>query len=186
MAPYVCPWWMGYFLANPLRRFFQNPVAILEPFVKEGMVVLEPGPGMGFFTLDLARMVGPAGRVVAVDLQEKMLASLRRRAQRAGLLDRLEIRLAAPNVLGITDLANKVDFVLAFAMVHEMPVVDVFFKQVSLVLKPGGTLLLCEPRNHVTELQFLEELEAAAMAGLKLSSRPDIRQSWTAVLKKIA
>ncbi len=51
----VCPWWAGYFLASPLRQLFQDPAKILAPYVREGMTVLEPGPGMGFFTLELAR-----------------------------------------------------------------------------------------------------------------------------------
>jgi len=60
----VCPWWMGYLLACPLRRLWQDPANIVAPYVREGMTVLEPGPGMGFFTLELARRVGASGRVV--------------------------------------------------------------------------------------------------------------------------
>ena len=80
MAHRICPWWLGYWLVSPLRKLRENPSKALAPFVREGMVVLEPGPGMGFFTLAVARLVGPEGRVVAVDLQPKMLASLERRA----------------------------------------------------------------------------------------------------------
>ncbi len=47
----VCPWWIGYLLASPLRRFAHDPRAILAPVVGEGMIVVEPGPGMGFFTV---------------------------------------------------------------------------------------------------------------------------------------
>ena len=55
MAHRVCPWWLGYLLASPLRRLMANPRKLLAPYVHEGMTVLEPGPGMGFFTLELAR-----------------------------------------------------------------------------------------------------------------------------------
>lgn len=99
MAHRVCPWWLGYLLVNPLRRLVQNPVALLQPYVAEGMTVLEPGPGMGFFTLDLARLVGPAGRVIAIELQPRMLEALRRRAQRAGLGGRVEVRAAERDTL---------------------------------------------------------------------------------------
>jgi ubiquinone/menaquinone biosynthesis C-methylase UbiE len=138
MAHRVCPWWIGYFLASPLRKLRQNPRAVLAPFVGEGMVVLEPGPGMGFFTLELARLVGRGGRVVAVDVQERMLSALRRRARRAGLLDRIETRAARGEALGIRDLDGRVDFALAFAMVHEVPDAARFFAEVACALKPGA------------------------------------------------
>ena len=76
MAQRVCPWWIGYLLASPLRRLLQDPAAILGPYVAEGMTVLEPGPGMGFFTLDIARKLGPCGRVIAVDVEPRMIERL--------------------------------------------------------------------------------------------------------------
>ncbi len=82
------------------------------------MTVLEPGPGMGFFTLELARRVGTSGRVVAVDIQPKMLDGLRRRLRKAGLLVRVQTRLAQPAGMGVADLAGDVDFALVFAVVH--------------------------------------------------------------------
>ena len=50
---HVCPWWMGYFLVNPMRRLRQNPDDIISPYVKEGMRVVEVGPGMGYFTIPM-------------------------------------------------------------------------------------------------------------------------------------
>src|SRR5208337_4900410 len=121
MAHRVCPPWIGYFLLSPIRRWGQgDPNEILRPYVREGMTVLEPGPGMGFFTLALARLVGPSGRVVAVDIQPRMLASLRRRAARAGLLGRLDVRLVSSDTLGLDDLAAAVDFTQAFAVIHRI------------------------------------------------------------------
>jgi predicted O-methyltransferase YrrM len=93
------------------------------------MIVIEPGPGMGFFTLELARIVGNKGKIVAIDVQTKMIESLRRRSQKAGLDDRIDLRLAGPKSMGISDLVGKVDFVLAFAVVHEMPDAGQFFKE---------------------------------------------------------
>ena len=107
-------------LVSPLRRLWQHPVKTLQPFVGPGMVVLEPGCGMGYFTLDLARMTDPDGRVVAVDLQPEMLDGLRRRARRAGLLDRIDVRLAEPTRLGLKDLVGRVDVALALHVVHEL------------------------------------------------------------------
>jgi len=60
---------------------------MVAPYVSVGMIVLEPGPGMGFFTLELARRVGPQGRVIAVDVQPKMIEGLARRAASPGWPD---------------------------------------------------------------------------------------------------
>jgi ubiquinone/menaquinone biosynthesis C-methylase UbiE len=184
-ADHVCPPWIGYLLlANPLRRILYTPESILGPYVSEGMTVIEPGPGMGFFTLKLARMIGPKGHIVALDIQPKMLDVLRRRAQRAGLLDRVELRLIKNNDLGIQDLTGKVDFVLAFAMVHEVPDGRKFFQEASAALKPGGRMLFSEPSGHVGEGNFTQSLDLASAAGLHIESRPLIRMSRSALLVK--
>ena len=180
----VCPWWIGYILASPLRRLRNDPTKILAPYVRAGMKVVEPGTGMGFFTLELARLVGPQGRVVAVDIQEKMLAGLRRRAVRAGVLDRVDARLSRPDSLGLDDPAGTVDFVLAFAVVHEMPSPEWFFQQVSGPMKPGACLLLAEPNGHVKPAAFEAELTAAARVGLRVAERPSIGGSRAALLRK--
>ena len=186
MAERVCPWWLGHLLASPVRRWLsEDPKTPLAPYIREGMTVLEPGPGMGFFTLPMARMVGSAGRVVAVDIQPKMLDGLRRRARKAGLLDRIETRLAQPDSLGLDDWNNKADFVLAFAVVHEMPSVASFFAETAAALKPGGLLLLAEPAGHVNAESFKMELQAAQTAGLAEIGHPAIRRSHTALLRKV-
>jgi ubiquinone/menaquinone biosynthesis C-methylase UbiE len=131
------------------------------------MLVLEPGCAMGYFTLPLARMVGPEGRVIAVDLQPKMLASLDRRARQAGLKDRIEIRRAGRAGLGIDDLEAAADLCVIIHMAHEVSDLDRFFKEVSRTLKPGGTALLMEPKWHVTEDEFELALAAAAASGMK-------------------
>ena len=184
MAHRVCPWWLGYFLLNPLRRYRQNPIQILAPHVRAGMTVLEPGPGMGFFTLELARLVGTNGKVIAVDVQPRMIGKLKRRARKAELLDRLDLRIAPPESLSISDLAGRVDFTLAFAVVHEFPDAGRFFAEVAAASKPGASLLMAEPTGHVDAATFESELQAASAAGFILQSRPVIRSSHTALLKR--
>ncbi len=185
MSKRVCPWWLGYFLASPIRRWLSgDPKALLAPYIRPQMTVLEPGPGMGFFTLALARLVGPSGRVVAVDVQPRMLNHLKRRAAKAGLLERIDVRLAAPDSMGISDLAATVDFTLGFAVVHEMPSADSFFRQVAVASKPGAQLLFVEPAGHVKSEEFESELEAARRAGFSTEGRPSIRRSHAALLRK--
>ena len=167
MAGRVCPIWVGYLLLNPLRKLFENPDKILAPYVDEGMTVLEPGCGMGFFTLSLARMVGPTGRVVALDVQPKMLSVLRRRAEKAGLLTRIELRLVESDGLGVKDLAGAVDLVAALHMVHEVPEQAVFFAEIREALKPDGKLLVIEPKGHVSQTQFEQTVITAEKVGFK-------------------
>jgi ubiquinone/menaquinone biosynthesis C-methylase UbiE len=183
MSNRVCPWWLGYTLIIPLRRLQYDPRRLLAPYVHEGMTVLEPGPGMGYFTLELARLVGPTGRVVAMDVQPKMLARLKRRAEKAGLLARLDVRVAKPDSLGIDD-ATAADFALAFAVVHEVPDAGSFFSEVARALKPGGSLLLAEPKGHVKSKAFQDELQAAERADLTVVGRPLVKTAYVALLKK--
>jgi len=182
MSARVCPWWLGWLLASPVRKLFHDPARIVAPHVQEGMTVLEPGPGMGFFTLELARRVGPAGRVIAVDVQPRMLAGLRRRAERAGLEGRIVTRLAARDSLGSADLAGAVDFVLAFAVVHELPDAGAFFAEIRATLAPGGKVLFAEPAGHVKPAAFEASLAAAASARLRAEPGPTIARSLTAML----
>jgi ubiquinone/menaquinone biosynthesis C-methylase UbiE len=182
MAPHVCPWWIGYLLVSPLRRWLQDPDTILRPFITEGMTVLEIGPGMGFFTIPAARLVGATGKVIAVDIQEKMLSALGKRVSKAGVHDRVVTRLCEPSSLKVSE---PIDLCLAFNVVHEVPDAAELFLQVSSVLKPTGRLLIAEPRGwHVSEKEFQDTLAAAAAAGLKVVEEPEIRRSRAVLLAK--
>ena len=182
-AQRVCPWWMGYFLANPLRRLMENPQKLLGNHVKPGMRVLEPGCAMGFFSLDLARMVGSEGKVIALDLQERMLAGLKKRALKAGLLGRLDIRQVDRHSLNIEDLRSSMDLAVAIHLVHELPDQAVFFKEVCDSLKPGGRLLFIEPRMHVKDGDMAASLELAEAAGFELISRREYGFGRQAILQ---
>jgi len=184
VAEHVCPWWLGPLLASPLRRMMEDPGKILAPYVDEGMTVLEPGPGMGFFTLEIARRVGPSGRIVAVDIQPRMLSGLERRARRAGLAERIECRLGRGTELGVGDLRGAVDLIVAFAVVHELPDAGAFFRESAAALKPGGRLLFVEPAGPVGEELFTAELQAAEKAGLPVEGTPSFRRSLAALLQK--
>ncbi len=167
MAHRVCPPWGGYLLLNPLRRLFENPEKIFEPLVHKGMTVLEPGCGMGYFTLPLARMVGPEGRVVAAEIQEKMLSVLARRAQRAGLMERIDIRHIGKQEFGLQDLSNQVDLAAAIHMVHEVSNQGAFFSWIWKALKPGGKMFVVEPKGHISREEFEKSMAIAEEAGFK-------------------
>ncbi|RPI62333.1 MAG: class I SAM-dependent methyltransferase, partial [Planctomycetaceae bacterium] len=129
--------------------------------------VLEPGCGMGYFTLPLARMVGPAGRVIVVDIEPRMLAVLARRAHKAGLSERIVIRPAEPEKLGISDLSGAIDVALLIHTVHEMPNAGALFAEILQALKPGGQVLVIEPKGHVSAAEFSKTAAKAEKTGLR-------------------
>jgi ubiquinone/menaquinone biosynthesis C-methylase UbiE len=184
MAHDVCPWWLGYLLASPLRRLRHDPRAILSPHVREGMTVLEPGPGMGFFTLELARLVGPSGRVIALDVQEKMLTRLARKLERAGLGKRVERRVVGAESLGLGRRAANVDFALVFAVIHEVPDQQRFLQEIRACLKRGGRVLLSEPAHHVTGEAFNASVAVALRAGFARVSDAANRSMHSVILQK--
>ena len=184
MSNHICPWWVGYILASPIRRLFQDPEKILGPYIEEGMKVLDFGCAMGFFSLPSARMAGREGRVVCIDLQEKMIRSLKKRAARAGLSDRIETRVCTKNSFGTEDIAGEIDFALAIAVVHEVPDRNGLFSSLHETLNPGGRLLVVEPTGHVTAEDFSETVSAAWSAGFKVIDRPEVKRSLAVLLSK--
>jgi ubiquinone/menaquinone biosynthesis C-methylase UbiE len=184
MAERVCPWWVGYLLVSPIRRWFEKPEELLGERVRSGATALDVGCGMGYFSLPLAERVGPAGRVICVDLQERMIRSLRRRAARAGLSGRIEARVCGASSLGIRDLEGQVDFALAAFVVHEVPDAERFLAEIGNALAPGGRLLVAEPKGHVSAEALEETLEAARKSGLSVIERPRIKGSRAALLEK--
>jgi ubiquinone/menaquinone biosynthesis C-methylase UbiE len=184
MSERVCPWWLGYLLVNPLRKLVHKPENILKPYINEGMTVLEVGSGMGFFTLPMARLVGESGHVVCVDLQERMIRAVKKRAGKAGLINRIELRVCTHTSLCIDDLAEKVDFALLFAVVHEVPEVKQFFSEIQRSLRKGGLLLFSEPAGHVSREAFAGTLSIAEMLGFRIAGSPKIRSNRSSLWVK--
>jgi 2-polyprenyl-3-methyl-5-hydroxy-6-metoxy-1,4-benzoquinol methylase len=148
------------------------------------MMVLDIGCGMGFFSIPLAQMVGPSGKVICVDMQEKMLKGLRKRAQKAGVSAHIETRLCYQDTLGLEDLAERFDFALAFAVVHEVPDPSRFLAELSATIVPAGNVLLAEPKGHVSQKEFDITISLAQQHGFLVMERPHIFRSRSLLLKK--
>ena len=161
-----CPWWIGYLIASPLRKLGENPETILRPLVEPGMTAVDVGSAMGFFSLPLARKVGPTGRVICLDVQQRMLSSLANRARRKKLDGIIETRCCTQEDLGIDDLTGEVNLALAIHVVHESAYPKRFLTQIRDVLRPGGRLLVIEPAGHVSEEEFDRTLAVCSEVGL--------------------
>ena len=151
MAGHVCPWWGGYFIDNPVRRWLHDPETILGPFVQPGMVVADIGCGMGIFAIAMARLVGECGRVIAVDIQQQMLDVLSKRASAAGVADRITPHRCEPTSLG---LSETLDLALAFYSLHEVPDLQRLLGEVYSCIRSQGKFLVVEPKGHVTARQL--------------------------------
>ncbi len=181
---HLCPVWIGRLLASPFRRIVEDPGKILAPFVSRGSTVVDAGCAMGFHSLDLARLVGPEGRVICLDVQQKMLDGLIKRARRKGLDGAIEPRLCDQNGLGLDDVEGQAELVTAFNVVHETSFPERFLHECSDALKPGGRLLIVEPRGHVTPGDFAESTAAATVLGLIPEPAPKVFKSLTALFAK--
>lgn len=175
---HLCPRWMCFTFDNGLRRLVQNPDKIISPFIREGDVILDVGPGIGFFTIPMAKKVGASGRVIAADIQQSMLDGIENRAVRAGVRDRIGLHLASTDTVYA---GEKADFILAFWMAHEVPDTQRFFSQLRDALKPGGRFLLAEPKVHVSAKQFQLLVESSKKAGFVLAESPAIPLSYGAL-----
>ncbi len=178
---HVCPWWLCFTFDNVFRQLIHDPVKILQPYIKEGDTILDVGPGMGYFTIPMAKMVGEKGHVIAADIQEKMLLALAKRAEHAGVNKNIIMHLCSPESLGIKE---KVDFILAFWMVHEVPDKQRFLNELFSVLKNNGTFLLVEPALHVTAANFEETVNLSIKAGFTLRERPRMFTSRSALFAR--
>jgi len=174
----VCPVERAGVLDFNFRKLLQNPRTILPPYMQEGMTALDVGCGPGFFTVAMARLVGKTGRVVAADLQQGMLDKARKKIADAGLADVVTFHLCRPDAIG---LRETYDFILVFYMLHEVPDQARFLHEVRSLLKPGGKVLIVEPKFHVTQDDFLEAIGLMKQAGLTVLAEPRIRFSRTVV-----
>ncbi|MBF0476138.1 MAG: methyltransferase domain-containing protein [Deltaproteobacteria bacterium] len=182
MKNHTCPWWLAYTFDHRLRRLIHNPERLLGGQIRPGMTVLDLGCGMGFFSIAMAGLVGPEGRVISVDVQPDMLRVLLSRAKRAGLADRIQPHLGRPDQLGLT---AKADFALAFWMAHEINDRTAFFDQVRGCLRDGSRLLVVEPVIHVTSRDFRIVMDSIIAAGFVPSDQPRIRLSRAGLFEVI-
>jgi ubiquinone/menaquinone biosynthesis C-methylase UbiE len=177
----VCPVERTGSLDHRIRRWVQDPRKILGAYIQEGMTVLDLGCGPGFFTIDIAQMVGKSGRVIASDLQEGMLQKPKTKIQGTELNERIILYKSGENTTG---LSEHVDFILAFYMVHKIPNLERFFKEIKSLLKPKGQAFIVEPLFHVSRTAFEETIQKARNAGLTPVERPKVFLSKAVILKK--
>ena len=136
------PQFLANLIDNPLRRRIQPPAEMpIRHGLEPGMWVLEVGPGNGTYTLAAARHVGPAGRVVAVDIEPRMVERVRQKAAAEGVQN-VDARLADVTDLPFDDEAF--DAVYMITVMGEIPDPVRVLRELRRVLTPSGTLACSE------------------------------------------
>lgn len=168
---HVCSHRHSFALDNIFRKLLQNPGKIVGEYVSRDDTVFDIGCGPGFFSIDMARMVGPGGQVFAVDLQKEMLEKVRKKAEKLGLADRITLHQCSEHSIGLDD-DIKADFILAYYMVHETPDQKQFLTQIKSLLKKNGRFLLVEPFFHVNRKKFQRMTRVAEKIGFQILDTP--------------
>jgi SAM-dependent methyltransferase len=150
---------MGYegaaWLERPEREDEEQPSkAIAALDIKPGQVVADVGAGSGYYTVRLAKRVGPTGRVFATDIQQEMLDLLTKRLARERV-NNVELVLA-------TDVdprlpAGQLDLILMVDVYHELARPQDVLRRLRTALKPDGRLVLVEFRKESAWVPIREE-----------------------------
>ena len=166
-----------------LRRHRQLGGTLEAQVPLNGLRLCDLGCGPGFFTATMAELVGPSGRVIAVDLQEEMLAKVRSKLvnPKRQSMPPITLHQCSEHEIGL-DESIKADFILACYMVHETPDQYRFFQQVKILLKTTSTFLVIEPPFHVSNKDFAKMLGGAEQAGLTVIDRPRGKGGRSALL----
>jgi ubiquinone/menaquinone biosynthesis C-methylase UbiE len=176
----VCPVELAGSLDNSLRKLFHNPKKILSSYINEGMTVLDLGCGPGFFSVEIAKIVGESGKVIAADLQQGMLNKLKKKIIGTDLEKRIELHKCEENKTGIT---QKVDYIICFWMVHEVPDKDNLFTELKSILKSDGKIFVIEPTFHVSRSEFDEMTKGVQALGFEITEKPKVFLSRGVLLR---
>jgi SAM-dependent methyltransferase len=173
-------------LESPDRAVWQRPDQIMDALaIADGATVADIGAGAGWFTIQLARRVGPNGVVYAQDVQRQMLEAIRRRVGREGLTN-VQTRLgqgSSPNLP-----ARSLDAVLVVDVYPEVVDRVPFLRNVARALKPGGRIGIVNykpgrggPGPDVRIDSDAVEADARA-AGLRVLARETLPYQYLLVL----
>jgi len=179
----VCPWQASSILTSSIRKVLHDPQRILSPHLAEGMVTMDIGCGIGFFTIPMAGIVGKSGDVIAVDMQVEMLEGLKKYADKAGTTN-ITRHKCAQDSLCVEKWNGTIEFALVFFMLHEVPDTERLIKELYDVLSEKGKLLFVEPVLHVCKATFQNSVDMITKSGFKAVGAPEISMSRTVLFTK--
>lgn len=138
-------WVYADWLTRPERQREEQPDRLVDSLeIQPGATVVDLGAGVGYFTWRLARKVGLAGKVIAVDIQQEMLDMLADNLSERSI-ENVELVLATPQDPGLPQAA--VDLVLLVDVYHELAHPALTLAHIRRSLKPAGRLVVVEYRK---------------------------------------
>jgi ubiquinone/menaquinone biosynthesis C-methylase UbiE len=127
---------------NPIRRKIQPPdQTAVRHGIQPGMTVLDVGPGNGTYTLAAARRVGPQGKVVAIDIETRMIARVECKIQAEGITN---IEARAADVFDLPFDDHTFDLIYMITVSGEIPDFPKALQEFHRILTPSGTLAFSE------------------------------------------
>jgi len=136
--------------------------------IRPGERVLELGTGPGAFSIEAARRTEPGGSLIAIDVQPRMVAAVERKVQAAGLSN-VQTHVANAYDLPLDDAS--VDRAFLITVLPEIPDRQRALRELSRVLKPGGTLSIAEEFLSPSYPLARTVIRWAESAGLVLTER---------------
>jgi ubiquinone/menaquinone biosynthesis C-methylase UbiE len=135
--------------------------------IAKGMVVVDMGAGSGYHSFRMSPLVGPSGKVIAVDIQKEMLEIIQKRMEKEGVKN-IETLLGEVNDPKLKD--NSVDLILMVDVYHEFAQPYEMTQKMVKALKEGGRLVFVEFRledkevpiklvHKMTERQVIKEMD---------------------------
>ena len=163
----VCPSWLSFVLYNPIRKAFTDREKIFnESGITKDSVVLEVGPGNGFFTEALAER---AQKVYAIELQAGMIRKLTKKVQRFGD----KVCIVEGDISSIILEDAFCDVCLLYVCFHEFGNKAKAAGNISKALKKGGILSIYEPTIEVGKSDMQKTIALFEGKGLKIESVKD-------------
>jgi ubiquinone/menaquinone biosynthesis C-methylase UbiE len=180
---YPVPAFATPLLDNPIRRIFQPPEQMVARIdIREGMKVLEVGPGPGTFTIEAARRAGVRGEVSVIDIQPRIISRLDRRLQKEGISN-ATTKVAPADNLPFPD--NTFDLVFMIAVLGEIPDKYKALSEVRRVLKDSGLVAIGEVLIDPDYPRQKSVIKWCRDAGLQLVSTHEGFMQYVLTFKKV-